>query len=107
MPQKTDPLTGLATARESTPVRATPGGRGGRGKGEKAGQEPTALPATGGARKTSFGAKPSSRRLLAARRALRDGVLRVGCRRARVTAAPREMVVHDRTRLIDLPLFLV
>jgi len=35
------------------------------------------------------------------------GTLRVGCTRARETAAPREMVVLDRTRLIDLPFFLV
>jgi len=35
-----------------------------------------------------------------------SGALRVGCTRARETAAPREMVVLDRTRLIDLPLFL-
>jgi len=33
------------------------------------------------------------------------GALRVGCTRARETAAPREMVVLDRTRLIDLPFF--
>jgi len=35
------------------------------------------------------------------------GTLRVGCTRARETAAPREMVVLDRTRLIDLPFFLI
>ena len=35
----------------------------------------------------------------------RSGALRVGCTRARETAAPREMVVLDRTRLIDLPFF--
>ena len=62
VPQKTDLLTASFGARESGPWQ-----RGPRGKGEKAGQEPTALPATGGARKTSFGAKPSSRGLLASR----------------------------------------
>ncbi len=66
VPQKTNPLIGPLGARESGPS-ATGSGRGSRGKGEKAGQEPTALPATGGARKTSFGAKPSSRGLLAGR----------------------------------------
>ena len=68
VPQKTDLLIAPFGARESGPSRRHhewPGGP--RGKGEKAGQEPTALPATGGARKTSFGAKPSSRRLLASR----------------------------------------
>jgi len=66
VPQKTDPLIGPTGARESGPRMPETAGCP-RGKGEKAGQEPTALPATGGARKTSFGAKPSSRGLLAGR----------------------------------------
>ena len=68
VPQKTDPLIVPFGTRESGPPRCHQAWQGGpRGKGEKAGQEPTALPATGGARKTSFGAKPSSRGLLAGR----------------------------------------